>query len=150
MKTGIRFALIASLGLMANIASAIPLQVNVATLGVGSQGEWSLSGTTPGSGSWTHFIYGDDSWDLVIAPGLYDWSISGAGLGSGVWWNVLLDGKEVVGGSDGGFLRFRFNEDYTFSAETVSVPEPETLTLLSVGLGLLALGLRRKRRRQIA
>jgi hypothetical protein len=155
MKTGIRFALIASLGLMANVASAIPLQVNVSTFGLGSIGEWSLSqsGATEGDGSWFHSFLGnvDDSWNLEIDPGLYDWSISGGGLGSEVRWNVLLDGMEVVSGSQSNYRGLFFiNEDYTVSAAPVSVPEPETLTLLSVGLGLLAFGLRSKRRRQIA
>jgi len=152
MKTVARFALVAGLALAANVASAIPLTVNVETAGfVGSAGEWSLamSGSPEGSGSWLHLFYGNDSWDLDVDPGVYQWSISGVGLASGVWWNVLLDGKQVLDGSAGAFATFEFNQDRTFTARTVSVPEPQTLTLLSVGLGLLAFGLRRKRRQSV-
>jgi hypothetical protein len=152
MKTLARLALIASLALGANVASAIPLRVNVSTLAAGgSAGSWSLVGTTPGSGSWTHLFVNSQNWDLDIAPGAYDWSISGAGLAivGAVGWSLHLDGQQIYSDNASGLFRFRFADDHSFTAERVSVPEPATLTLLGLGLGLLGFGMRGKRRASV-
>jgi hypothetical protein len=160
MTTWTRCALVASLALAANVASAIPLHINVQTLALGgSQGAWSLTGTTPGAGNWSHLFLGSDSWDLDIQPGLYDWSISGGSIGlvGNVWWNLRLDGAQIYSDSNGGFLKFLLDGNHAFTAAAVPLPAPETqapvalpepqvLTLLTVGLGLLAFGLARKRR----
>lgn len=150
MKAIVRGVLVGSLILLANVALAIPLQVNVETLSIGgSAGAWSLTGVTPGTGSWLHVINDSDSWDLDIQPGEYDWNLSGGSLGlvGRVAWNLRLDGEQIYSDSMFGFIKFRFRDDYSFTAERpVSVPEPGTLTLLGLGLGLVAFGLRTKRR----
>jgi hypothetical protein len=142
MKLFVRLALTACLALGANVASAIPLTVNVSTFGLGSTGSWSLVGTTPGTGSWTHILVGSNTWNLNIAPGSYDWSIGGAGVTSLVNWSLALNGTVIDSGSGGGWLKYRFNDDSSFTV--TSVPEPGTLALL--GLGLVGLGLVRRRK----
>jgi hypothetical protein len=149
MKTPIRFALIASLAFGANVASAIPLQVNVNTLSAGgSAGSWELTGLTAEDGSWFHLFIDSDSWNLDILPGAYNFNIDGGSLGllGKVAWDLRLDGEKIYSDSASGFFIFHFDEDHRFTAERVSVPEPGALTLLGVGLALLGLGARRKRR----
>lgn len=145
-----RLAIVAGLIFGANVASAIPLRVDVATLAAGgSAGQWSLTGTTPGAGSWVHIFAASQSWDLDIAPGEYDWSISGFGVGipgGVVAWSLSLAGQVIYSDADAGFLKFRFNDDYSFSA--IAVPEPATLGMF--GLALSLLGIARSRRRQVA
>lgn len=142
MKFIARLALAACLALGANVASAIPLTVNVSTLGAGSWGSWSLVGTTPDTRSWTHIAVGNSTWNLNIAPGSYDWYIHGAGLTSLVSWRLSINGSVVDSGHAGGWLKYRFNEDHSFTV--TRVPEPGTLALL--GLGLAGLGLVRRRK----
>ena len=158
MKTWSRVALAASLALACNVASAIPLQINVQTASFGgSQGSWLLTGTTPGSGDWAHLFLGSDSWDLDIQPGLYDWSIEGSSLGvlGIVAWNLRLDGSEIYGDSQVGAFRFALDGNHSFTAQTAALPalailEPQTLTLFGIGLGLLAFGLGRKKLQRAA
>lgn len=138
-----RLAAFAALALGANAAWAIPLQVNVSTLGAYSTGTWALTGTESDSDSWTHVIAGSETWNLDVAAGEYDWNIWGSGALSGVTWSLNLAGQEIFRGVGGGLWSFRFSDDHSF--DVVGVPEPATLGLL--GMGLLGVGFAARRRR---
>lgn len=146
MKTLFRSLLVACFAFGANIAAAIPLQVNVSTLALGgSAGEWRLTGVTDAQDSWAHLFADSDSWNLDIDPGTYKWSITGLGVGlAGVSWSLVLDNVTVFSGKGAGLGIFKISDKAKF--EVVPVPEPATLTLLGLGLGVIGFATRRRSR----
>jgi len=138
------------LALGANTASAIPLQINVTTIGAIAGGEWELTGVTNDSDYWGGILVGIQNWNLDIAPGTYNWNISGEGWLASVSWLVRLDGAAVFSGSEGNFNifrnggHFRVNANGGFESAPTEVPEPGVLLLLGGGLLAFATVGRRK------